>query len=43
MLQLMKNYLAVGEKTKATTTALRIKQNYPGSQADIDAAALLAG
>jgi O-antigen ligase len=43
MLQLMKNYLAVGEKAKAITTALRIKQNYPGSQADIDAAALLVG
>ena len=43
MLQLIKNYLAVGDKAKATTTALRIKQNYPGSQADIDAAALLVG
>jgi O-antigen ligase len=43
MLQLIKNYLAVGDKAKATTTALRIKQNFPGSQADIDAAALLVG
>jgi hypothetical protein len=43
MLQLIKNYLAVGDKAKATTTASRIKQNYPGSQADVDAAALLVG
>jgi O-antigen ligase len=43
MLQLIKNYLAVGDKTKAAAIAALIKQNYPGSQADIDAAALLVG
>jgi two-component SAPR family response regulator len=43
MLQLIKNYLAVGDKAKATTTASIIKQNYPESQADVDAAALLVG
>ena len=43
MLQLMKNYLAVGDRANATATALVIKQNFPGSQADIDAAALLVG
>lgn len=43
MLQLIKSYLAVGEKSKATATALLIKKNYPGSQADIDAAAVLVG
>ena len=43
MLQLIKDYLAVGYKAKAAATASQIKQNYPGSQADIDAAALLVG
>lgn len=43
MLQLIKNYLAVGDKAKAAATAALIKQNYPGSQSDIDAAALLVG
>jgi tetratricopeptide (TPR) repeat protein len=43
MLQLMKDYLAVGDKAKAAATASQIKQKYPGSQADIDAAALLVG
>jgi tetratricopeptide (TPR) repeat protein len=41
MLQLIKNYLAVGNKEKASATAALIKQNYPGSQSDIDATALL--
>jgi O-antigen ligase len=43
MLQLIKNYLAVGNKEKASATAALIKQNYPGSQSDIDATALLVG
>jgi len=43
MLQLIKDYLAIGDKSKAVATAAQIKQNYPGSQADIDAAALLVG
>ena len=41
MLQLIKNYLAVGDRKKASETAALIKRNYPGSQADIDSAALL--
>jgi len=43
MLQLIRNYLAVGDKEKAAATAALIKQNYPGSQSDIDAQALLVG
>jgi DNA-binding SARP family transcriptional activator len=43
MLQLVKNYLAIGDRAKAATTAALIKQIYPGSQPDIDAAALLVG
>jgi O-antigen ligase len=43
MLQLIKNYLATGNRANAAATAALIKQNYPGSQSDIDAAALLVG
>ena len=43
MLQLMKNYLAIGNKAKASAISELIKQNYPGSQADLDASALLVG
>jgi hypothetical protein len=43
MLQLIKNYLAIGDRAKAAATAALIKQIYPGSQSDIDAAALLVG
>ena len=43
MLQLIKNYLATGDRAKAAATAALIKQIYPGSQSDIDAAALLVG
>ena len=43
MLQLIKNYLAVGDRTKARDIAVLIKQNYPGSQSDIDASVLLVG
>jgi O-antigen ligase len=43
MLQLIRNYLAVGDKEKAAATAALIKRNYPGSQSDIDAEALLVG
>lgn len=43
MLQLIKNYIALGEKTKASAIAAKIKENYPGSAADIEATALLAG
>ena len=41
MTQLIKDYLAVGNKSSASSIAAKIKENYPGSQADIDAAALL--
>lgn len=43
MLQLMKNYIALGEKAKASSVATRIKEIYPGSAADIEASTLLAG
>ena len=43
MLQLLKNYLAVGNKAKASAISKLIKKNYPGSQADLDASALLVG
>jgi O-antigen ligase len=42
-LELMKNYLAIGNKASAQEVATLIKRNYPGSQADIDATALLVG
>ena len=41
MIQLMKNYLAVGNRGEAEALAAKIRENYPGSQSDIDAAALL--
>jgi O-antigen ligase len=43
MIQLIKNYLAVGNRVEAEALAARIKANYPGSQSDIDASALLIG
>ena len=43
MLQLIKNYLSVGEKDKASAVAAKIKENYPGSPADVEATTLLAG
>ena len=43
MLQLIRNYLAVGDQAKAAATSALIKQIYPGSQSDIDAEALLVG
>jgi len=43
MIQLIKNYLAVGNRAEAEAIAARIKKNYPGSQSDIDASALLVG
>jgi hypothetical protein len=41
MIQLIKNYLAVGNRGEAEALAAKIRENYPGSQSDIDAAALL--
>jgi O-antigen ligase len=43
LIELIKNYLSVGNKISAAETAALIKRNYPGSQFDIDAAALLIG
>jgi hypothetical protein len=41
LIELVKNYQAVGDKASAQKIASIIKQNYPGSQSDIDASALL--
>jgi O-antigen ligase len=43
LLELIKDYLSVGNKASAAEIAALIKQNYPGSQSDIDASALLVG
>jgi len=42
-LELIRNYLSIGDKASAQEVAALIKRNYPGSQSDIDAAALLVG
>lgn len=43
LIELAKDYLAVGNKNSAAAIVALIKENYPGSQADIDASALLVG
>ena len=43
MLQLMKNYIGLDEKAKASAIANKINENYPGSPADLEASTLLAG
>lgn len=43
LIELIKDYLSVGNKGSAAEIAALIKRNYPGSQSDIDAAALLVG
>jgi O-antigen ligase len=43
LIELIKNYLSVGNKASAQEIAVLIKRNYPGSQSDIDASALLVG
>jgi len=43
LIELIKNYLSLGDKASAAEIAALIKQNYPGSQSDIDASALLVG
>ena len=43
LIELIKNYLSVGNKASAEEIAALIKRNYPGSQSDIDASALLVG
>jgi outer membrane protein assembly factor BamD (BamD/ComL family) len=41
LIELIKNYLSIGNKASAQEIAALIKRNYPGSQSDIDASALL--
>ena len=43
LIELIKNHLSVGDKASAAEIAALIKRNYPGSQSDIDASALLVG
>jgi O-antigen ligase len=43
LIELIKDYLSVGNRASAEEIAALIKRNYPGSQADIDASALLVG
>jgi O-antigen ligase len=43
LIELIKNYLSIGNKASAQEIAALIKRNYPGSQSDIDASALLVG
>jgi len=43
LIELIKDYLSVGNRVSAAEIAALIKRNYPGSQADIDASALLVG
>ena len=43
LIGLMKNYLKIGSIDSAKAIAVLIRKNYPGSQSDIDAAALLVG
>ena len=40
-IELIRNYLAIGNRASAHQVAALIKGNYPGSQSDIDASALL--
>ena len=41
MLQLMKNYLSIGERAKAEGLGKKINLYFPGSQADLDAKSIL--
>jgi O-antigen ligase len=43
MVQLIRNYIAVDNLAKAKDLGAKLKDYYPGSQADIDASAILAG
>jgi hypothetical protein len=43
LIELIKDYLSVGNRVSAAEIAALIKRNYPGSQSDIDASALLVG
>jgi hypothetical protein len=41
LIELAKDYIAVGNRASAASVVETIKKNYPGSQADLDASALL--
>jgi len=41
LIELIKDYLSVGDRAAAAEIVASIKRNYPGSKADIDASALL--
>ena len=41
LIELTKDYLEVGNKASAASIVALIKKNFPGSQADLDASALL--
>jgi O-antigen ligase len=43
LIELIKDYLSVGDNASAEEIAALIKRNYPGSQSDIGASALLVG
>jgi tetratricopeptide (TPR) repeat protein len=43
LIELIKNYLSVGDKASAAEIVALIKRNYPGSHSEIDASALLVG
>ena len=43
LIELIKDYLSVGDRSSAQKVATLIKRNYPESQPDIDASALLVG
>jgi O-antigen ligase len=43
LIELIKDYLSVGNKASAAEIAALVKQNYPGSQSDIEASALMVG
>jgi O-antigen ligase len=43
LIELIKDYLSVDDRAASAEIAALIKRNYPGSQADIDASALLVG
>jgi len=43
LIELIKDYLSAGNRVSAAEIAALIKRNYPGSQSDIDASALLVG
>ncbi len=43
LIELIKDYQSAGDKASAQEIAALIKNNYPGSQSDIDASALLVG